>query len=315
MPHLHHGVSGASPVLLILPILAALVYLRGWLFLRTTSLSVIEAWRAGSFVLGLFLIWVALASPIAVLDQASLTGHMIQHLLLMTFATPLILLSEPVMLLLHGLPRRFVRSIIGPLFRWRPIQQLGRLLAQSPLCWLAAVGALVIWHVPAAFTLGMQSKAWHTIEHASFLGTGFLFWWPVVQPWPGVSRRPDWSIILYLFLATLPCDVLSAFLVFSERVVYPVYLSASDQSSLTVLADQQCAGALMWTCVTIVYLVAGAICSTRLLSPQSCASTAVVTPLCAAEYSFCPTSMQPIGPTLGKTIRAAGDLMLKRRTE
>src|SRR5215831_6418487 len=275
MPHLHHGVSGSSPVSLILPIFAALVYLRGWLHLRSTSSNIIEAWRAGTFVLGLISIWVALASPIAVWDQASLTGHMIQHLLLMTFAAPLILLSEPAMLLLQGLPRRFVRSIICPLFRWRPVQQLGRLLAQPALCWLAAVGALVIWHVPAAFTLGMQSKAWHTIEHASFLGTGFLFWWPVVRPWPGTSRRPDWSIILYLFLATLPCDILSGFLVFSERVAYPVYLSTPGQSSITVLADQQCAGALMWTCVTIVYLVAGVICSTRLLSPQSSASTAV----------------------------------------
>jgi len=273
MPHLHHAALGSSPVSLILTIFAVLVYLRGWLHVRSTSSKVIDTWRAGSFVLGLISIWVALASPIAVWDHVSLTGHMIQHLLLMTFAAPLILLSEPVMLLLHGVPRRFVRSIIGPLFRWPPVQQLGRLLAQPALCWLAAVGALVIWHVPAAFALGMQSKAWHVVEHASFLGTGFLFWWPVVQPWPRVSRRPDWSIILYLFLATLPCDVLSAFLVFSERVAYPVYLSRSGQSSLSVLADQQCAGALMWTCVTIVYLVAGAILSIYLLSPHISATS------------------------------------------
>ena len=76
-------------------------------------------------------------------------------------------------------------------------------------------------------------------------------------------------MILYLFLATLPCDILSGVLVFSERVAYPVYLSTSRQSGLSVLADQQCAGALMWTCVTIIYLVAGVILSTRLLSPQT----------------------------------------------
>ena len=76
-------------------------------------------------------------------------------------------------------------------------------------------------------------------------------------------------MILYLFLATLPCDILSGFLVFSERIAYPVYLSTPRQSGLSVLADQQCAGALMWTCVTIVYVVAGAILSTRLLSPHS----------------------------------------------
>ena len=107
------------------------------------------------------------------------------------------------------------------------------------------------------------------VEHASFLVTGLLFWWPVVQPWPSVSRWPDLSIILYLFLATLPCDILSGFLVFSERVAYPVYLSTSRQSGLSVLADQQCAGALMWTCVTIIYLAAGVILSTRLLLPQT----------------------------------------------
>src|SRR4029453_9723927 len=97
---------------LILTIFPALVYLRGWVQLRSTSSNVIEAWRAGSFVLGVFSIWAALASPVAEWDETLLTGHMIQHLLLMTFAPPLILLGEPVMLLSHGLPRRFVRSII-----------------------------------------------------------------------------------------------------------------------------------------------------------------------------------------------------------
>jgi putative membrane protein len=275
MSHVHHGMLGSFPTSLILTIVVALVYLRGWLHLRSTSLNVTEAWRAGSFVLGLISIWVAVGSPISTWDETSLTSHMVQHLLLMTFGAPLILLSEPVMLLLHGLPRRFVRSIIGPLFRWQPVQQLGRALARPALCWLAAVAALVIWHVPAAFTLGMKSETWHVVEHASFLLTGLLFWWPVVQPWPSVLRRPDWSIVLYLFLATLPCDVLSAFLVFSERVAYPVYVSTPPQSSLSVLADQECAGALMWTCVTIVYLLAGTILSTRLLSPQSSAATEI----------------------------------------
>jgi len=106
------------------------------------------------------------------------------------------------------------------------------------------------------------------VEHASFLVTGLLFWWPVIHPWPSVSRWPELSIILYLFLATLPCDILSGFLVFCDRVVYSVYFSASQPFGLSALADQQCAGALMWTCVTVVYLVTGAILTTRLLSPR-----------------------------------------------
>jgi len=134
-------------------------------------------------------------------------------------------------------------------------------------CWLAATAALVLWHIPAAFTLGMQSGAWHMVEHASFLVTGLLFWWPVVRPWPSASRL-DFSIVLYLFFATLPCDILSGFLVFCDRVVYSVYFSSSRPFGLSALADQQCAGALMWTCVTVLYLVVGGILTTRLLSPQ-----------------------------------------------
>jgi len=269
MPH-HSQAAWEFPVGSSVTILfTAFVYLRGWLRLRSTSLSDISAWRAGSFLAGLFLTWIAAASPLATLDHELLTVHMIQHLLLMTFAAPLILLGEPVRLLLHGVPRRFMRAVIDPVSRYSLLRRLGNALTQPAFCWFAAVAALVVWHVPAPLTLGMQSEAWHAVEHASFFATGLLFWWPVVQPWPSVSRWPAWTMILYLFLATLPCDILSGFLVFSERIAYPVYLSTPRQSGLSVLADQQCAGALMWTCVTIVYLVAGAILSTRLLSPHS----------------------------------------------
>ncbi len=75
-------------------------------------------------------------------------------------------------------------------------------------------------------------------------------------------------MLLYLFLAILPCDILSGFLVFCDRVVYPVYLSSPRRFGLTVLEDQQCAGALMWTCVTLVYVIAGAFSAARILSPR-----------------------------------------------
>jgi len=115
----------------------------------------------------------------------------------------------------------------------------------------------------------MHSEVWHSLEQASFLGAGFLFWWPVVQPWPSVSMKPQWATLLYLFLATLPCDLLSGFLLFSDRVAYPWYFSMPRHFGFSVLEDQQCAAALMWTCVTLVYLVPAAILSTRLLSPRS----------------------------------------------
>jgi len=257
----------ASAWLTVGVIVAALLYLRGFLYLRLTSRNFIPAWNGGSFFLGLLLIWVALGSSIAALDHELLTVHMIQHLLLMTFAAPFILLGAPVIGLLHGLPQPF-RDIVKQTIQSGTSRRIANGVAQPVMCWLVATGVLMAWHIPALFNLGLRSEAWHSFEQASFLAGGLLFWWPVIQPWPGTSSGPDWSIVVYLFLATLPCDILSAFLVFSERVAYPVYLSAARHSSFTALEDQQCAGALMWTCVTVVYLVAAAILSTRLLSPH-----------------------------------------------
>ena len=270
-PHVHVASgSGWFPIsLLSTLVFTEFSYLRGWLRLRSASVKLIPAWRVISFSLGLFLIWVAVGSPLAALDEQMLTVHMIQHLLLMTFAAPLILLGLPVTPFLQGLPHRFAQAVVGPLFRWPPVQRLGRMLVRPTFSWLAATATLVGWHVQAIFTLALRSGGWHLFEQATFLVAGLLFWWPVVQPWPNAPAKPRWSILLYLFLATLPCDILSAFLVFSDRVAYPVYLSASRQSDLSVLADQQCAGALMWTCITIVYLVPAAILSTRLLAPRN----------------------------------------------
>jgi putative membrane protein len=239
----------AAVTLTLILVFAGAVYLRAWI-----QSELIPVWRAGSFSLGLLATWVAVVSPVASWDSHMLTAHMIQHLLLMTIAPPLIWLGEPL---------RAMRSTWWP-FRKR----LGRKLGHPVFCWLASAAALVVWHVPAVFQLSMQSSTWHFTEHASFLASGLLFWWPVIDPWPSNARWPRWSMLLYLVLATVPCDVLSGLLVFSDRVVYPMYFSMPPMGGLSPLEDQQCAAALMWTCVTVVFLVAGTILSMQILSPK-----------------------------------------------
>jgi putative membrane protein len=289
--------SWTLPVSLTLAItLTGFAYLRGFLRLRSVGANVIPAWRAGSFLLGLLLIWTALGSPLAAFDEELLTVHMIQHLLLMTIAPALMLVGAPVMPLLHGLPRKFVQSVLGPAFRWPPAQRVGRVLSRPAVCWLAASAALVGWHVPAAFTLGLQSEGWHVVEHACFLGSGFLFWWPVVRPWPSVATRPRWSILIYLFLATLPCDILSGFLVFCDRVVYPYYLSAPQPFGISALEDQQCAGALMWTSVTILYLLPAVMLTIQLLTEQS---ARVGEPLRSDLHGNARSQVEPQGAEVG----------------
>src|SRR6266436_8826250 len=114
MPHAHHASVEFSWISAGL-ILAALIYLRGLLRLRRLDLDGVQAWHAGRFILGLFLIWLAIASPLSALDHDMLTAHMGQHLLLMTFAPPLILLGASVKTLVYGLPHRFVQ-VMGQSF-------------------------------------------------------------------------------------------------------------------------------------------------------------------------------------------------------
>jgi len=212
--------------------------------------SNISAWRSTSLLLGLLSIVAAMATPLAVLDGRMLTAHMAQHLLLMTIAPPLIWMGVP------------AQVLTGRIARWPFVRKLGRVASRPVFCWLAAAAVLVGWHIPAGFRFGMQSSFWHLLEQLSFLAAGLLFWWPVFRP------APQWWIVVYLFLATLPCDVLSGLLVFSDRVVYPMYLSMPQMGRLSPLEDQQCAAALMWTVVTVVFLVAGTILSMQILSTK-----------------------------------------------
>jgi putative membrane protein len=90
----------------------------------------------------------------------------------------------------------------------------------------------------------------------------------VIRPRPSVTGSPGWAIPLYLFLATLSCDALSAFLTFSDHVVYQSYLSADGGFHLSPLQDQALAGARMWVTVTFAYLIPAVAVTVRLLSDQ-----------------------------------------------
>jgi putative membrane protein len=248
--------------------LAALLYAKGWNRLRIVASRQFPVWRLAAFIAGLVTVWIAIGSPLEALDDVSLTVHMVQHLLLAAVAPPLLLLGAPELPLLRGLPQSLARGGGGPFLRLPLMRRFGHLLSNPAICWLLPTLALIGWHVPAVFELALRWEWLHKLEHASFLSAGLLFWWPVVQPWPSKPRWPEWSIPLYLFSATLPCDALSGFLTFCDRVVYPSYISAPRVFALSPLEDQECAGALMWVAVTIIYLVFAVLVTLKILSPN-----------------------------------------------
>jgi cytochrome c oxidase assembly factor CtaG len=250
-------------------VMFACIYLRGWFRLSKVRQSEANPWRASAFLSGEVLVFAAVASPLARLDHQWLTAHMIQHLVLMTLAAPLILLGQPALMFLNNLPAHFDTAASDRLPRYAPIRVIGRVLANPAFCWLAGTVCVIAWHIPGPFDLCMQSSFWHDLEQASFFAAGLLFWWPVVQPWPSKARWERWSIPMYLFLATIPCDALSAFLTFCGRVVYPTYAFSPQLFNNSALADQELAGAMMWVWVTFVYLIPAVFITMLILAPAN----------------------------------------------
>jgi putative membrane protein len=249
--------------------LTAIFYFRGWLALRRSSPGLLSIRRLAAFLASMFLLWVAIGSPLSAFDDVSLTAHMIQHLLLMLVIPPLVLLGAPALPLLHGFPQSFVRAIFGPFLRWSPAQSLGKFLTHPLACWILAAVALIAWHVPSAFELALRSDFWHEVEHICFFSTSILFWWPVIQPFPSEARWPRWLIPLYLFFGMFPGSALGAFLLFCDRVLYPSYLQAPPLFSITPLTDQIIAGALMWVLGMFVCLIPAVLITLKLLSPHT----------------------------------------------
>jgi len=265
MTHAAHSMFDVPATLAVA--LAALLYARGWFRIRRRFPSTISARRFGAFMVGLLSVWIAIGSPLTSFHHELLTIHMVQHVLLMAVAPPLMLIGAPALPLQYGLPWRSARRALQQVLRSPATQPLRRLLTHPVVCWLAPVAALIGWHVPAVFELSMHSRWWHDVQAVSFLATGILFWAPVVQSPASGATAPRWWMPLYLFAATLPCDALSAFLVFCDRVVYPSYASAPRFLNVSPLHDQECAGALMWVSVSLIYIVPAVVITLQLLSP------------------------------------------------
>jgi len=241
------------------------VYARGWFFLRKTRRAQFSPWRLGSFMAGLCVIWVAIASPLDGFADALLSAHMVEHLLLMSFAPPLLLLGHPVVPLLRGIPRGLTVHLLGPLIRVKKLRYVAHLLITPLMAWSAMNLVFLGWHVPRAYDFALEHEPWHQFEHLCLFGTSILFWWPVIRPWPTRDKYAGWLLLLYLVMADIVNTLLSAFLAFCDRPVYPYYLRGPSSFNLSALSDQRAGAVVMWVVGSLVFLVPAVVLTMRLL--------------------------------------------------
>ena len=260
----------SPPVLLTaMVILCAVVYTRGWFAIRKTRPAQFPAWRLAAFLLGLFTIWLAIASPLDGFADALLSAHMVEHLLLMSFVPPLLLLGHPSVPLLRGLPRVVTVRLLGPLLRLKLLRELGHFLTAPMAAWFAMNLIFLGWHVPSAYDFALEHEGWHDFEHICFLGSSILFWWPLIRPWPTSARYPGWYMLPYLVGADIVNTALSAFLAFCDRPVYSYYLTQPNRFQISPMADQIVGAVIMWVIGSLVFLVPAVFLTVSLLQQDS----------------------------------------------
>lgn len=164
----------------------------------------------------------ALFSPLEAMAHSLASAHMVQHLLLILVAGPLLAV---------GLRLRMS-------LRWLP----------PVAAWLLHTATIWFWHAPGPYVAAVANPLLHGLEHLSFLITAVLFWAAV-----GMGRDVSGLGILLVFAMTLQSVLLSVLLTFAETPWYWVYSATTRAYGLEPLADQQLAGVIMWVPAGLVY--------------------------------------------------------------
>ncbi|HET7507468.1 MAG TPA: cytochrome c oxidase assembly protein [Solirubrobacterales bacterium] len=197
-------------------------------------------WRRGAFLLaGWLVVGVALSPPLDAAADESLPWHMLQHMLLLAVAPPLLVLGEPVRVAFDLLPPRRAQRLAGALRR----PPLSTLL--NPAVALALFFGIVLGtHVPAVFDTAIESDPLHALEHFSYLLAGLLLWSAAIGADP--ARKPLSIIGLtgLLTAAMVPMLAVGVALATASGVVYAPY--AETQGSPAAFAEQATAATAMW---------------------------------------------------------------------
>ncbi len=198
---------------------------------------------------------VALISPLDGLSAALFSAHMVQHMLLILIAAPLLVLGVPGTAFLWALPRAGRRAAGRWWLRRRGLGALWRGCSGLGPAWAIAVATLWAWHAPALYQAALRSEPVHVLEHASFLLTGCLFWWALLR------RRAHGRVnygagVVAVFAMALQGGALGALMTFSTAPWYPAYAASTAPYGLSPLDDQQLAGLIMWIPAGVGYLLA-----------------------------------------------------------
>ena len=255
----------ANPLITVPLTASSLLFIRGVLHLRRDLGRLLPGFglrQIVCFSLGVMVLVIALLSPLEALSTTLLSAHMVQHILLIAVAPPLLVIGKPEVAWLWALPAHWRRGMAqhGPT---RSVLSALAPCARPIPAALIHMATLWIWHSPLLFDAAVASDKLHWLEHVLFFGTALLFWRAVVKAHSG--REAAAAALIACFITLFQSGLLSALLSFAREALY--HAPDTLEWGLTALEDQQLAGAIMSLPMCGIYLAAGLIMALRLLTP------------------------------------------------
>ncbi len=216
-------------------------------------------WRSACFYTGLLVLAIALASPIEILSEQLFWVHMVQHVLLLVVAAPLIVLARPWIRLWRCLPLDARRSLARELShggRAAPLARAARAVGSPLPSFLLFSVVLLAWHVPLFFDATLRSSALHALEHTLFFATALMFWKQVIASPPLRASLDASQRVLYVVGAMVVSWVLAVVLALAPHPLYGFYAHlASRPGGISAMADQQIAAGTMWVPGSVTFVI------------------------------------------------------------
>jgi putative membrane protein len=199
---------------------------------------------------------------------------MIQHLLLLVMAAPLLVAAAPLLPLWLGLPRwgrRLVKGTVKLQVR-RTSYHLVEWLVHQPViaCMLLIIGTWT-WHWPPLYDLALSNSFIHDwCEHLTFLVVSVLFWAQVIPSFPLQPRLSYLGRMGCVGIAIAQNIVLAVLIGFAQHPLYAPYAHLMTVSGgLSALQDQQFGAGIMWTFGDLPFGIAFSVLVHRWLVAQS----------------------------------------------
>lgn len=213
----------------------------------------IAGWRVVLFSFGVLALVIALVSPLDALGSALFSGHMVQHLVLVLVAAPLLLLGSPQLAFVWALPGGTRHRAGAWWLRTRLPRRMWRRLSLPLVVGVLHAVALWAWHFPTLYEAALWYEGWHALEHASFFLTALLFWWVVLHS-PPREDGGDGAVVLLIFATAMQSGILGALLTFSSTPWYLAHGASAGAWGFSLLEDQQLAGLIMWVPGSVIYV-------------------------------------------------------------